>query len=80
MSSPKLSPAWFSIKCQLPAAMKEVAVKGDDFMGDWEITGGVWWQPYKGQDSDKGRWMQKDGDGHIDRLPENDEVTHWRYA
>ncbi len=71
---------WIPCGKALPAANKEVAVKGDDHMGEWEITGGVWWQPYKGKAHQQGRWMQKNGIGKADRLPESDEVTHWRYV
>lgn len=72
------STIWIDISATLPAVMKEVAVKGGDTQGEWRITGGVWWQPYKGQLHTKGRWMQKDGLGKPMRLPESDDVTHWR--
>lgn len=70
---------WIGANTALPAAGKLVAVKGFDTQGEWVITGGVWWQPYKGQSHQKGRWMQKNGVGIANRLPESDDVEFWRF-
>jgi hypothetical protein len=74
-------PRWMPCPGYLPDAMREVAVKGRDTQGEWHITGGVWWQPYRIQPHHhKGRWMQKDGAGKPMRLPESDDVTDWMYV
>lgn len=70
---------WRPALTVVPDANKEVAVRGEDWAGKWSITGGVWWQPYKGQSHKQGRWMQKDGLGKPMRLPESDEVDEWAY-
>lgn len=72
--------SWFRSDKVLPDAMREVSVRGGDFLGSWTITGGVWWQPYKGQPHNKGRWMQKNGVDIANRLPESDEVEEWKYV
>lgn len=67
-------------KDALPEAYKEVSVYGCDTQGQWKITGGVWWQPYKGQPHNKGRWMCKDGQENPMRLPESEDVDDWTYV
>lgn len=71
---------WIDREELLPVAHRKVAVRGHDTGGMWLISGGVWWQPYKGQPSNKGRFMAKNERGQINRLAESDDVSHWRYV
>ncbi len=74
------SPRWYNAGIAFPTPKKEVSVRGADTQGGWTITGGVWWQPYKGQSSTQGRWMCKDGAGKAMRLPESEDVDQWSYV
>lgn len=68
---------WHKANRVLPPVMQEVAVRGCDTMGSWVIYKDVWWQPYKGQPDTKGRWMYKNENGIVNRLPESDDVDEW---
>ena len=73
-------PEWISISVSLPEDTRDVFLKGEDELGEWESLRRVWWQHYKGRTHNKGRWMEINAYGKPDRYRYSDEVTHWRYV